>query len=329
MSAAPTWAAELFRPTLSPAISDDDGMPLVWSVDGDASTARISEQFKANAGTYEARYAASAHFEGLYGQAIAQAGLSIPAGATVLDMGAGSGANSVVPSLSLLTGARYIATDLSGELLTLMADYAQRNGLTDRILAVKMDAMSDLVHEGAFDLVTGSAILHHLERPQSGLSAAARALKPGGHAIFMEPFHGYALMRLAFERILAEADLRNEPLDPAAARAMQAMVTDIAARTDPDTASPAFAALDDKWLFSRESIERMAEEAGFASVRIVPHNDRPHMFRNGGAVMIRLATGEEPDLPAWAKAILDSFDVAITAVGKRTMMLEGSIVLTR
>ena len=48
VSALPTWAAGLFS----------------------SSSARISEQCKANAGDYHARYSASAHFEALFRQAM-------------------------------------------------------------------------------------------------------------------------------------------------------------------------------------------------------------------------------------------------------------------
>ena len=50
------------------------------------------------------------------------------------------------------------------------------------------DAMLDVFVPESFDLVTGAAILHHLIDPSRALVAAHRALKPGGFAMFFEPF---------------------------------------------------------------------------------------------------------------------------------------------
>jgi SAM-dependent methyltransferase len=190
--------------------------------------------------------------------------------------------------------------------------------------------MSDRVTPGAFDLVTGASILHHLERPQDGLNAAGRALKPGGHAIFFEPFNGWGIMRLAFERILAEADLRSDPLDPAVDAVLRATIRDVAERSDPDTTTAWFPNLDDKWLFSRSGIEASARAAGFDVVQFAPHAGHPTLYRDMTAVQLRLGSGRaDLALPDWANAIVDGFDAAMTYDAKQEMMLEGTIVLSK
>jgi SAM-dependent methyltransferase len=192
-----------------------------------------------------------------------------------------------------------------------------------------MDAMSKKTTAGAFDLVTGASILHHLDSPGEGVRAAGRALKPGGHAIFFEPFNGWALLRLAAERILAEADLRGEALDPEVRAAFVQLVDDVAERSTESYAE-ARSAKDDKWLFSRTGIEGLARAAGFEAVRFVPHNDHASLYRDVAFVHLRLASGRDDlSLPGWALAILDSFDRAMTLNAKREFMLEGSIVLTK
>jgi SAM-dependent methyltransferase len=222
-----------------------------------------------------------------------------------------------------------VATDLSGELLAMLANYAIDNAAAADVVCVKMDAMSQKAAPGVFDLVTGASILHHLDSPGEGLKAAGRALKAGGHAIFFEPFNGWAIVRLAFERILAEAALRGEPLEPALDTAVRQLIDDVAERS-PESWSPALAAKDDKWLFSRSGIESSARAAGFETIRFVPHNDHPGLYRDAAAVHLRLSTGRDDlALPDWATAILDSFDAAITLNAKRELMLEGSIVLTK
>lgn len=328
-AALPAWAQPLFASALQPARVDDTEV-LVWAIQDDASTAVISDQFKANADDYHQRYTASDHFERLFRRGLEETGIRIAERPLILDLGSGSGVNSIVPCMRLFSGARSIATDLSGELLAMLAAYLRDAGKAEEVACVQMDAMSNHVTAGAFDLVTGASILHHLERPQEGLAAAARALKPGGHAIFFEPFDGWCIMRLAYERILAEAELRLEPLDPVVAQILRNMVLDTAARTNPDPASDTFRALDDKWLFSREGMTAMAMEAGFAAARIVPHNCRPDLYQLIAPIQLRLATGRtDLALPDWAMAILKGFDDALPQPMKRAAMLEGTIVLTK
>lgn len=326
----PSWARSLFAGELVPMRDLAGQATPVWTVAGDAGEARISEQFRAKAGDYHARYAASRHFEAMFRNALAATGVAVAADPLIFDMGSGSGANSVVPCFSLFPGARQVATDLSGELLAMLAAYAAETGLSERVICVMMDAMSAHARPEAFDLVTGSAILHHLVHPRHGLEAAAKALKPGGHAIFMEPFDGHGLLRLAYQRILAEAELRGDPLAPAAASVLRNMIVDIKARTLPDPRAPGFAELDDKWLFSREHLEAAGRKSGFSEVRFVPHNDHETLYRDTAFVHLRLSAGlDNLNLPDWATGILDEFDEALPGPVKRLLMLEGTIVFTK
>lgn len=172
-AALPAWAQPLFVSALAPCVADGADV-LVWKIQDDASTAVISDQFKANAGDYHQRYAASDHFEKLFNQGLEKTGVTVAERPLILDLGSGSGVNSIVPCMRLFPGARSIATDLSGELLSMLGAYLRETGAVEQAVCVQMDAMSDHVAPGAFDLVTGAAILHHLERPKAGLAAAAR-----------------------------------------------------------------------------------------------------------------------------------------------------------
>nr|MEA2798176.1 hypothetical protein [Phenylobacterium sp.] len=327
---APGWARPLFAGELSAHLRRKDGEVLVWTIEDHASKAAITDQFKANAEEYHRRYAASDHFERLFRNGLEATGIEVADATLILDLGSGSGVNSIVPCRRLFPGARMVATDLSAELLAMLAGYALDNAAADAVVCVKMDAMSERVAPGAFDLVTGASILHHLEDPEQGLNAAGRALKPGGHAIFFEPFNGWAIMRLAFERILAEAELRGDPLDPAAEAVLRATIRDVAERSDPDTTTAWFPNLDDKWLFSRSRVSASAKAAGFETVRFVPHAGHPTLYRDMTAVQLRLGSGRaDLSLPDWANAIVDSFDAALTRDAKRELMMEGTIVLTK
>lgn len=328
-AAPPERWSRLFASRLGPRLTRADGSVLVWGIEDDASKATISEQFKSQAGTYHARYAASEHFEILFRQGLEGTGARIPPAPVILDLGSGSGVNSVVPCLRLFDGCQIVATDLSAELLAILAEAMEETQQSDQVLCVTMDAMGEDVAEGRFDLVTGASILHHLERPQQGLKAASRALKPGGHAIFFEPFQGWTLMRLAYDRILAEAEIRGG-LDPVIVSALQRQAQDIAARTNPDPDAPDFACLDDKWLFASATISAWAEQVGLRVVGIHPHNAHKTLYRDAAGVQLRLTTGRtDLEFPPWAIAILDNFDAAISKSSKQALMLEGTIVLRK
>jgi SAM-dependent methyltransferase len=328
-AAAQAWLHGLFKAPLSPLVLGPDGEVRVWKAGAAAGGATVTDQFKANAEEYHRRYAASDHFEALFRQALGATGAEVAPQPLILDLGSGSGVNSVIPCRRLFAGARVVASDLSAELLAMLAAYAADAGEAAAIACVRMDAMKALTQPGVFDLVTGAAILHHLDSPGEGLRTAGRALKPGGHAIFFEPFNGWALLRLAFERILAEAQLRADPLPEDVAQGLRRLVEDVAYRSTESYRLDR-SAKDDKWLFSRTGVEAMARAAGFAEVRFAPHADHATLFRDTAGVQLRLVSGRDDLLlPDWALDILDGFDAAMTLNAKRELMLEGSIVLTK
>ena len=320
----------LFAAPLNRLLVDDDGQVLVWAVSDRFSTATITDQFKAEAAEYHRRYAAADHFEALFRQAIAAAGITAPEAPLILDLGSGSGVNSVVPCRRIWPQAWVVATDLSGELLAILADHVRQGPQPDRVICVRMDVMSPKITPAAFDLVTGASILHHLDEPNIGIARAARALKPGGQAIFFEPFNGWSVLRLALERILAEAALRKAALEPETEQALRRTVEDIAVRSRLTRKDIDFTQLDDKWLFSRRYIERVAGEAGFVDVAFVPLNDHASLYRDTVAVTLRLNSGRDDlQLPPWALEILDAHDAALNIEAKRELMLEAAIVLTK
>lgn len=328
-AAFPAWAAGLFASGLTPRVRGADDGVLVWAIADEQTTATVTDQFKANAAEYHQRFGDSAHFEALFRQALEATGVSIPARPLILDVGSGSGVNSIVPCRRIFPDARTVATDLSVELLTMLAGYLQGDPAAD-VVCVRMDAMGSHVAPGAFDLVTGTAILHHLDNPWQGIAAAGRALRSGGHAMFFEPFNGWGVIRLAFERILAEERLHRPRLDRAVKRSLEQMVEALAERTDLQQGSPKLAVMDDKWLFSRTWVEKFALDAGFSRAQFVPHLDHENLYRDVARVHLRLSTGRtDLDFPPWAVAILDSFDAAFTYWAKRELMLEGTIVLTK
>ena len=126
------------------------------------------------------------------------------------------------------------------------------------------DAMLDVFVPESFDLVTGMAILHHLIDPSHALVAACRALTPGGFAMFFEPFEfGHSILTLIFERIMSEASLRADSLDPMVLHFMHLFTEDARRRLGRDKSSSIFREVDDKWLFSESYLREVGKAAGF------------------------------------------------------------------
>jgi 2-polyprenyl-3-methyl-5-hydroxy-6-metoxy-1,4-benzoquinol methylase len=104
------------------------------------------------------------------------------AGLDVLDFGCGHGMASVVLARQ---GARVVGFDLSPGYLQEARRRAEANGVA--VSFVQADGERLPFASSSFDRVWGNAVLHHLD-----LSRAARelvrVLKPGGRAVFCEPW---------------------------------------------------------------------------------------------------------------------------------------------
>jgi SAM-dependent methyltransferase len=325
IDALPAWARPVFPDGLTRQ-SEGVWAPLDFEFTL-AEQARINQSAARRAdGTADL----SLHFERLLHCAL-DAGLSPPAEAIVLDLQSGDGMRSVVPWLRLLPHARILASDPASVLLAGLYGHAAALGEAERVLCVAADPAAAPVAPGSVDLVSGVGCLQEQDDPDLVLAAAALALRPGGHAVFLVPFDGYGVLRLAYQRICAESHLRQDAsLSDEIVAALQVLVSDIAARTLPDRSDPGFEQREQKWLFARASLEMAARALGFREVLFLAHNDHETLYRDIALVQLRMMTGQQDiELPQWALDILDEFDCALRPTVKRLLMLEGTAILTR
>jgi 2-polyprenyl-3-methyl-5-hydroxy-6-metoxy-1,4-benzoquinol methylase len=103
-------------------------------------------------------------------------------GARVLDLGTGLGESAVYFALR---GARVTATDISPQMCALAARTAASRGVTIETVATPVEQLG--VEPGAYDLVYGANLLHHLADVDAALAAVHRALRPGGRCFFWDP----------------------------------------------------------------------------------------------------------------------------------------------
>src|SRR5207248_6279307 len=112
-------------------------------------------------------------------------------GQRVLDYGCGHGMAAVVLARR---GARVTAFDLSPGYLEEAAARARANGVV--VLPVQADGERLPFADGAFDRVWGNAVLHHLDL-RTAAREVFRVLRPGGFAVFCEPWGDNPLLNLA------------------------------------------------------------------------------------------------------------------------------------
>ena len=103
---------------------------------------------------------------------------TVPPGGLIVD--APSGAGVAFRGLAAEHNVRYVAVDLSQNMLSRARATAARRGL-DRIEFVRADAAAIPIASGAADLFLSHFGLHCLPDPEAAVREAARCLRPGGH----------------------------------------------------------------------------------------------------------------------------------------------------
>lgn len=290
-----------------------------------AATKRgVTAQFLENAADYHQRYTNVGHFRVLIDDALARLEPQIDP-KFILDIGSGSG-NSVIPLLDRFPQAFVVATDISPQLLTILRDHlTTRPQYRGRFALVCMDASNDCYRTGGFDLAAGAAILHHILEPEAVIRACGNALRPGGAAIFFEPFElGHALLNLAYGEIVAEADRRDET--GPGIHLLRHLHGDYAARAQAGT--DAFSRLDDKWMFTREFFESHEDRDAWAACVVYPIHGIDAPLTAQTHINLKLVSGVESSaLPDWAWNKLARYESAFTQQSRRDLMIEGAIVM--
>lgn len=103
-------------------------------------------------------------------------------GKKVLDIGSGHGWHTTATAA---IADHVIGVDISAEGIKIGQDYAEEQGLSDKVDFMVMDAEALEFPAHSFDVVTVRGVLHHMDL-EATLKQIQRVLKPEGKAIFLE-----------------------------------------------------------------------------------------------------------------------------------------------
>lgn len=111
--------------------------------------------------------------------------LAIPKGATVADIGAGSGYMTVRLAARVGPQGRVYANDIQPQMLDILRRRLAREKI-DNVTLVQGDLDDPKLPEAAVDLELMVDVYHELARPQTMLQRLRQALKPGGRLVLVE-----------------------------------------------------------------------------------------------------------------------------------------------
>jgi len=285
----------------------------------------VDAVFLENAEDYYAKYQGFNYWKMLIEQAVKRIELDEPR--LIVEYGCGFG-NSTLPLLDLFPQATVIATDISPNLLAILRRLLDARAESARCIPVAMDAQKPYLQDGVADLVVGSAILHHLMDPAIFVRRAMDVLRPGGAAIFFEPFEaGNAVLRLICLEVDAEARRRRERN-----RAID-WLRQIPGQLEPQIFRDrigGWADRNDKWAFPKSVLEKVARDEG-AELLIYPIHDNNQPFTRHFAYMLETYGGiSKSELPSWAWEIFARFDNDVFSPEMLTdLLLEGCIIFRK
>lgn len=214
-------------------------------------------------------------------------------GKTVLDIGCGHGALTY----GLAYGPRVqdseiYAFDHSVASLRVLAQSVAGEQSTNRLHLSAQDVYAMAYPDQFFNLIFGNAVLHHFLDVENVLAACYQILKPGGAAIFAEPFaHGYALGALLLQLGMRESGVGAETPGTGL---LGFITNDIAFRIQHANQRESLAGLTDKHFFTDEWAVKTGTRMGF-TVDTVPY-EPPEFYEYYIDVLLNSYGIEDPSL---------------------------------
>jgi len=285
----------------------------------------IHDQFTAGAEDYQRFYTNYEFVENLIRRGMAMAGWADRTPQAILDIGSGAG-NSVIPLRRMFPGVELVASDLSLELLRLLAAALRERGMADKVSVMQLNAEELVFKRHSFDLVVGAAILHHLFHPERTLEGCARIL--GGIAVFFEPMQGANwMLRTLYAAILE--DPRAAELPAELRRYLSSRVRFFDDRVCTDKELPQYLRMDDKWMFTKEYFRDIASRAGFRKCLIQPIGNPDQQIRAKLQVHMKGHGTTVAALPKWIQDLIDELEAGIPKPLRGQILGDAIVVMSQ
>ena len=189
----------------------------------------------------------------------------------ILDLGSGGG-TSVFPLIELFPHAEIFASDLSVNLLRELRQWHHEHyGSHSRLWLLQLNAEDTVFEDQQFDVVTGAHVLHHLHDLRKVLTEVGRILKPGGVALFFEPFEsGCQLLSLIMQLLIAKNDLASPEtrINEDIVAGFRVFMHDIWRRKGVSKSQELLDAIDDKWVFTETQLRNAVTDTGLELMAI-------------------------------------------------------------
>ena len=151
------------------------------------------------------------------------AALHIAKGATVADVGAGSGYLSRLLAAAVGPGGTVWCSDIQPRMLEILRDKMQAAGITNYRAVLGSDTDPHLP-EGQMDLILLADVYHEFAHPREMLQRLRAALRPGGRLVLLEYRKEDPNVPIREEHKMAVRTVRRE-LEPEGFRFEQAIET--------------------------------------------------------------------------------------------------------
>jgi len=227
-------------------------------------------------------------------------------GKRLVDIGCGNGALAY----GLLTSRSVVDCDIfcfdhSSESMRVFLNTVANIQTTNRLEPSLQDVHRLAYPDNFFDVVFGSAILHHLLEYETVLAQIYRSLKKGGVAIFAEPF-AYGYMWTIFLLKLAGANTSGKPLGMGG---FDFITKDIFFRLNNFDNKDRLAKLIDKHLFIDDELVNLCTEIGF-SVKFAPFAPKEY-YKNFMSDIIKTYDISNQEVTAKAAVLYESLKKSI------------------
>jgi ubiquinone/menaquinone biosynthesis C-methylase UbiE len=251
---------------------------------------------------------------------------------SIMDIGSGGG-TSVFPLIELFPNAEIVASDLSVNLLRELRQWRDEHYRDHpQLWLIQLNAEDTVFEDGQLDMVTGAHVLHHLGDLKKSFTEIHRILKPGGVALFWEPFEsGCQILCLIMQLLIAtnEAAPGAQRIPAGVIAGFREFMVDIHRRKGRSKSQALLDTLDDKWVFTKAQLEAAVSGTGLelTAVRQVYSPDDLISSMLDHELQRRLHSLDL--LPRWVRDLVREIEQQFSREFVSELLFSGVIILTR